>query len=344
MPSAPLPPDTELEPRRGSQPERRWRDWWLRRLPASDNFELTQRNLYILPTPAGLMLALTLLVMLVGSINYQLNLGYLLTFLLTGCALVALQLTHANLHGLRLQLQPGEPVHAGQEARIAVTVHNPGRRARYGLWLAWLRPGRSEPGKASAQDWIDLPAQDQVMRQLRCSFARRGRHPLPALQIQGQFPLGIFRAWSWWRPAAQLLVYPAPESPAPALPLASGQQQDPFGAGHGGDSDEWEGLRPWRLGDPLKWVAWKKVAQQSASASSPWISREFSQPPGGRCWLDQAQTGLANREASLSRLCAWVLAAEARGMDYGLRLDQLEIAPDHGPAHRQRCLEALALC
>ncbi len=41
---------------------------------------LTQRNVYILPTGPGWMLALTLLVLLIASINFQLNLGYLLTF------------------------------------------------------------------------------------------------------------------------------------------------------------------------------------------------------------------------------------------------------------------------
>ncbi len=344
MPTEPRATDPG-QPKPRQRPDgRRWQGWWLRRQPASDSLELTQRNLYILPTRAGLMLALTLLVMLVGSINYQLNLGYLLTFLLTGCAVVALHLTHANLNGLRLQLQPGEPVHAGQSARLAVTLHNPGRRSRYGLALGWLEPGMSEHGNPAAVDWSDLPAHSQATRQLRCTMPRRGHHPLPALQIQGRFPLGIFRAWCWWRPAALLLVYPAPENPAPALPPFSGQLEDQPGIDRAGDSDEWEGLRPWRRGDPLKWVAWKKVAQQSASAGAPWTSREFSQPPGGHCWLDPAQTGLADTEARLSRLCAWVLAAEAQGLDYGLRLEQLEIAPDHGPAHRQRCLEALALC
>ena len=56
------------------------------RLPLTDSITLTQRNVYILPTRPGLMLALTLLVLLVASINYQLNLGYLLTFLLAGSA------------------------------------------------------------------------------------------------------------------------------------------------------------------------------------------------------------------------------------------------------------------
>ena len=51
-------------------------------------------------------------------------------------------------------------------------------------------------------------------------------------------------------------------------------------------------------------------------------------------------------EASRSktaRKSAWVLAAEAQGMDYGLRLPGVEIPPDQGAAHRLRCLQALAL-
>ena len=62
--------------------------WMQARLPLSDTLLLTQRNVYILPTGAGWMLALTLLVLLLASINFQLNLGYLLTFLLAGSALV----------------------------------------------------------------------------------------------------------------------------------------------------------------------------------------------------------------------------------------------------------------
>ena len=41
---------------------------------------------------------------------------------------------------------------------------------------------------------------------------------------------------------------------------------------------------------------------------------------------------------------AWVLAADARQLEYGLRLPGLEIAPDSGAAHKLRCLRALALC
>ena len=82
----------------------RFQRWWQARLPLSDTLTLTQRNVYILPTGAGWMLLLTLLVLLVASINFQLNLGYLLTFLLAGSAVVGMYICHANLRGLTLHL------------------------------------------------------------------------------------------------------------------------------------------------------------------------------------------------------------------------------------------------
>ena len=325
----------------------RWRNWWRRRLPASDQLELTQRNVYILPTRAGLLLALTLLVLLIGSINYQLNLGYLLTFLIAGSALAALHLTHGNLNGLRLQLQPGEPVFAGEAATVTVTLHNPTRRERWAIALDWLAPGKTGSDAAWPGHWTDLPAQAQVTLRLRCVMPQRGRHALAPLQAQTRFPLGILRAWCWWRPAALQLVYPKPETPAPPLPPPTGEEErlaTQATSDSGGGNDEWEGVRPWRRGDPLRWVAWKKVARQAESGRDDWVSRDFARPGGRRCWLDEARTGLSEPEQRLSRLCAWVLAAEAQQLDYGLRLGALEIAPGHGAAQRQRCLEALALC
>ena len=53
---------------------------------------------------------------------------------------------------------------------------------------------------------------------------------------------------------------------------------------------------------------------------------------------------MTGTEARLSRLCAWVLAADRLGIEYGLRLPAMEIPPSSGPAHRRHCLEALALC
>jgi uncharacterized protein (DUF58 family) len=89
----------------------------------------------------------------------------------------------------------------------------------------------------------------------------------------------------------------------------------------------------------MKLVVWKKLAK-----AGELVSRDTQQAQRHELWLDFAHTGLADTEARLSRLCAWVLAADRLGVDYGLRLPGQEIAPATGVAHRLQCLEALALC
>jgi hypothetical protein len=94
---------------RGWTPQAWFRAWWQARLPLTDTWQLGQRNIYILPTRAGFTFAGTLLVMLLAAINYQLNLGYALTFLLAGAGLVSMHVTHGNLRGLTLHLRPTVP-------------------------------------------------------------------------------------------------------------------------------------------------------------------------------------------------------------------------------------------
>jgi hypothetical protein len=156
---------------------------------------------------------LTLVVMLVAAINYQLNLGYALTFLLAGAGLVSMHLTHGNLRGLTLHLKPVASVFAGEPARLEVVLTNPAR-ARHGLGL---RPDAA----AEATAWCDVDAGGQQTTQLTLVPPVRGWHDVPTLVVQTRFPFGLFRAWSVWRPAGRVLAWPRPESPAPALPAPS---------------------------------------------------------------------------------------------------------------------------
>ncbi|OYU78920.1 MAG: DUF58 domain-containing protein, partial [Burkholderiales bacterium PBB5] len=233
----------------------RVRQWFENRLPRSDSQALTQRNLYILPTKAGWGFGVTLLVMLLASINYQLNLGYALTFLLGGAALVSMHQTHGNLR--RLMLRVNEP------ATLEVVFDNPGGE-RHGVGLGLYAAQRQ--GMA----WCDVPAMGSTALRLRFTPERRGQHALPTLLVETHFPLGLFRAWTVWRPAALALVYPAPEPSPPPLPpgqpTGSGELQARSGAG-----GEFEGVRAYRRGDPLRQVVWKKVAR-----SGELVSRDTS--------------------------------------------------------------------
>jgi uncharacterized protein (DUF58 family) len=138
-----------------------------------------------------------------------------------------------------------------------------------------------------------------------------------------------------------VLAWPAPERPAAPLPLtqAVGGESSSARRAEGGET---EGVRAYRRGDPLKWVVWKKVAKY-AGASGEMVSRDTSASLQRRFWLDYHASSHADLETRLSRLTAWVLAADASGAEYGLRLPGRELALAHGDAHRRACLDALAL-
>ena len=304
--------------------------WWQARLPATDTLTLTQRNVYILPSRAGWMLAATLAVLLVTSINYQLNLGYLLTFLLAGCAAAGMVVGHATLRGLVLNLRPPQALFAGAPATLELRLINLRPRPRLAIGVA------TEAQRQWA--WADVPAGAEAGLEVRFQPARRGLHPCPVLRVETRFPLGTFRIWALWRPAAQVLVYPAPEPQAPPLPGG----QPTAGAGlarQARASDEFDGVRGYQAGDPMKRIVWKKYAR-----SGELVTRDTQQAQRQALWLDFARLGGLDTEARLSRLAAWVLAADRQGLDYGLRLPGLELAPDSGMAQRLRCLEALARC
>ena len=317
-------------------PIQRIQAWWRSRLAPTDTHQLTQRNIYILPTRAGLMFALTLLTLLLASINYQLNLGHVLTFLLAGSGVVSLQLTHNTLRGLRLHLKPVAPVFAGSSAHIEVVLTAPAsaRRPRHGVGVGTAR-------SADATSWVDVPAGGQVTTQLAFEPGRRGLMPMPRLTVQTRFPLGLFRAWTVWRPAASCLVYPRPEADAPALPSAAGAGTRPV-HGRTSGAGEADGIRAYRRGDPLKSIVWRKAAKL-LDAGGELLSRDSSLPRHQAVWLDWADCAPLPPEQRLSRLTAWVLSAERHGLRYGLALPGRQIAPDHGDAHRLACLESLAL-
>jgi uncharacterized protein (DUF58 family) len=311
--------------------------WFLSRRPPSDTLELTQRNVYIVPTPAGWALAATLLLLLVGSINYQLNLGYLLTFLLAGSVAVGMHVCHGTLRGLGMHLMPPEPQYAGTAAVFRVVLHNTRRGTRYGIGLAVRHSGQWA--------WCDVPAQGSATVEIAFKPERRGMHPVPTLTAETRFPLGTFRVWTVWRPASQVLVYPAPEPNPPPLPPGeplSGQAAQ--AAARTSVAGEYDGLRTYRRGDPLKLVVWKRAAQAQAAGSEDLVSRDTQQAQRQELWLDAQAAGLPDFEARLSRLCAWVLMADRLGVDYGLRVAGRSIAPSQGEAHKRRCLEVLATC
>ncbi len=309
---------------------RRLDDWFVARLPAADTWTLGQRNIYIVPTRSGMSFAALLLLMLVTAINYQLNLGYVLAFLLAGAAAVSMHVTHGTLRGLTLRLKAGPPGFAGEPAMLEVVIASPDR-ARHALAVRWRERG----GRGQTWTAVDVPAGGQAVATLSVVPDRRGWHAVPPIVVETGFPFGFFRAWTVWRPAARVLAWPRPEHPAPALPAAQPVpgEQAVLQRAAGGELD---GVRPWRRGDTLRQVVWKKVAR-----SGELVSRETAASGSRELWLDWGDAP-GDPEARLARLAAWVELAEQRGLVWGLRLPGTELPGAQGDAHRRGALDALA--
>ncbi|WP_343731206.1 DUF58 domain-containing protein [Duganella sp.] len=315
---------------------RKGRDKWLFQLRDSEPgvVTLTMRRVFILPTRAGLAFAVLLLVMLIGALNYNLGLGFALTFFAGACAVADMYLTAKNL--ALLQLAPGrvQPVFAGEAAQFELHLLNRGRQDRYAVWLGFQADG-------APRHVTDVAAGASSVVLLAAATRARGWLAAPRVRLVTRFPLGLFRAWSYWRPDARVLVYPAPEWPPQPLPASGAASED----GHGTVGlDNFAGIRSYQPGDPLKHLAWRQIARHDPALGGQLVAKHFEGGAVAGLCLDFAALPLRmDLEQKLSRMVSWVLEAEQRALPYRFRLAQHDYGPALGDAHRAACLRALAL-
>ncbi len=313
---------------------------WLFQMKTAEPGEvvLRQRRVFIMPTRAGMGLLLTLAVMFVGSLNYNLNLGYALTFLLAACGLVAIHLTFRNLAYLSLSAARANPVFAGQEAQFDLNLINRKNLDRYAIWLGFFDPGNE---RAYPQQARDVAAQATDTVSLYVAAPRRGWLPAPRVRLQSRFPLGLLRAWSYWSPDARVLVYPQAEELAPPLPVGTNlDQQRP---GQGGQ-DDFGGIRSYRAGDAMRHLAWRQIAKLDANQSGQLLTKYYDGGTDSRLALDfSALPQHLDLEQKLARMTRWVLQAEQLGLAYSFSLGETVYPSALGAMHQARCLAALAL-
>lgn len=294
--------------------------------PVEGPIVLTHRRIYIVPNRRGLGLASLLFILWITSINYGNNLGFILTFLLVAIALLGMLHGYRNLAGLAIRPKPGQPVFAGEQASLEFAVANPTALPRYAIWL---RCKDAEPVRA------EIAAESTALPLLGIPARQRGWLNPGTVRVYSEFPLGVFYAWSLLNFEARILVYPQPAATPMAFPENGGygkfnrQRQS---------GEDFYGFQAYQAGDPLRHIHWKGVAKghdplvkRYAGGEAADLAFVFEETPGG------------DIESRLSRLCRWIIDAEAAGMRYSLALPGTRIPPDSGPAHSRRCLETLAL-
>jgi uncharacterized protein (DUF58 family) len=280
---------------------------------------LRHSRIYILPTRRGYAVIATLVTMLLTSLNYALALGLGVTFLLGGLVAAALLHTFRNLAGIEIK-PPGRErcVRRRPHRVLARRVERRDRSSRdHGHRQQRQCEGRDQRGVDADGDARSAGAgarprtawtRDAVVAASARAVARLGVRAFPADRRR--------------------LIQPEAHPP----PLPSGAQGiDPHATGRGDDADL-AGLREYQRGDPLQRVAWKAVARGAG-----WFSKSFEGTGGGGpITLDWSRMPAhLDAELRLSRLCAWVLAAERTTRPSGLALPG-EALPTGSGEHRGR--------
>lgn len=319
-------------PRDGTALQRillRGQRWLFRQYgPEASPVLLVQRRIFVLPTRPGAMFGVVLLVMLLGSINYLLSLGFGLTFLLAGLGVAAIVHAFRNLVQLQIAAGRADPVFCGAPAMFVLHLVNPRSLPRYAISLS----------AGAARAFVEtVPAGDMAAAALALPTRRRGWLQLPRVTLETRFPLGFIRAWSYVQPDLRCLVYPAPEAHAPPLPTGEGWSGGGFASRSG--SDDFAGLRNHQRADSPRHIAWKAVARES-----PLLTKQFSGAQAGEVRLRwEALPAGMEVEQRLSRLTAWICQARDADLVWSLELPNRRLGPGHGEAHFHACLRALAL-
>ena len=315
---------------------RRKADKWLFKVRGAEVGEvfLSQRRVFIVPTGAGVGFAGLLLILLIGSINYNLGLGFALTFVVGTCAIVDMYLTYKNLAQLHLRPGRAAPVFAGEEATFELQIVNRSKLDRYALWIDFIAAGE-------ARHVADAAAGASTAVLLTAPSAARGWLAAPRIRLVTRFPLGLFRAWSYWEPELKALVYPFPEENAPPLPLKGRTSDD----GHGqAGSEDVAGIRSYVPGDAMRHLAWRQIARLDPSRGGQLVTKHFEGGALDELVLDfDILPASLDLELRLSRMARWVLDAEQRALPYAFRLGQHDFDAACGSAHQAACLRALAL-
>ncbi len=308
-----------------SRIESRFAQWIRPRAAETLPVQLDRRRVYVLPTRFGLFYAGLLLAMLLGALNYNNNPALLLALLLGTAGLASLIVAHLQLSGLRIDAIGAEPVAAGQTMRVHLALSMRDGHLRSGL--------RARSGDVLA---LVPSSSNETVVTFDVATRTRGWFDTGRIRLFTTQPLGLAEAWSWTWPRTALLVYPAPEQPAPPLPPTSGNANsarlNPAG-------EDMHHLRAYRPGDARHAIAWKPSARRDTL-----LVREYEQPQGGELQLDWQALSSLPYEQRIRRLAAWIDAAEREGRGYRLTLpNQPALGPAQGAAHRHACLRALAL-
>ncbi len=298
-------------------------------IDSSGRISITPKQIYIIPTKFGLVFATMIIAMFIGSNNYEINLGFALTFLLVGIGFASMLQSWRNLAKLEITEGRLDPVFCGESAIFPLLLHNNSSMNRSGLHF-------HIDNQSSV---IDVPANTIKVVNCPVKAKNRGLMMPDRWTVYSYFPTGMFYCWAYFKTHQKCLVYPAPSDPDMTIAqLFKPGKIESFDASISDDNDDFYGHRQYTVGDNVKRLDWKALARGRGK-----LIKQFQNAMENDIWLRWDDVLAENTEQKLSILCRAVLELTEAKIIFGLALPDATIAPDAGWKHKSDCLEALAL-
>ncbi|MGF1482384.1 MAG: DUF58 domain-containing protein [Cyanophyceae cyanobacterium] len=181
--------------------------------------------------------------------------GIILALLVLGAVLPVRSLSHLNIRRF-----PIEPVSAGHELTIELVLENLTSQPKTLFQAQELLPfalSRPKPTAIAA-----IPAQETFIWSYSITARRRGIYQWHEVQLRTGAPLGLFWCRRCWQVPARAVVYPK------ILPLkhcslieAIGNSPSTPKRYQAATEGLTKGLRPYRHGDSIRLVAWRRSAR-----------------------------------------------------------------------------------
>ncbi len=299
----------------------------------------TRQRVYIFLTRQGLIFLVMQIVMLLGAVNYNNSMSYILTFLLSSLYMVCMLHTYRNLRGLILSTPATRPIFAGETALFPLLVDNRTGQSRISLDIVPYPKHRNKEQPANpvnATLTVNVAAGELQGNKLPVPTYKRGIKHLGRIRISSTYPLGLFRAWAYVETGQSCTVYPKPEGKT-QLPIFSlHDSEEQLGAGTG--TDDFTGFKPYRPGDSIRKIDWKALAREQGL-----LVKRFSGSGTNKLVIHWDHCShLHNTEQRLSQLCLWVIEAERQGFHYSLDIPGSYISLGNSESHKHQCLRSLA--
>ena len=295
---------------------------------------IKENRIYILPSGRGFMFLGLIVVLILTAATYNNNLIFILAFFLFSIFFVSMLQTHYNLKGVRLTYVGCEDAFQGDS--MSLLFHLEQKRARHKKAIRI---------RANSRKFTTLKGGYEEMRPHETTRAtrveilawKRGKHRVPEMVVETLYPLGIFRAWTVFRPEGEMMVYPRAEASLTLEPGVFDLGESELGMRSTPDGDFGE-LKNYLPGESYHQIAWKHYARTGELYTKVhWGSEHkhyvipWNPPLNGEF------------EKYLMTLSGWVKMATEENASFELETPMTKIEPGTGVEHARLCWRALAV-